>query len=181
MPASTAARVAARSSGTTGCSDDRRAGALAQQREREPVGLVHAARLGRRAELEQLGPGGQDVDDRAAPDRDLPDARGREPGEPLHGQRRAGGGEHVAAPDVLAAVADVEPAGERRGRRHVAVLDGGVLDAQDRVRAVGQRGAGGDAERGAGRERLGGDVARGHLAAHASSGAGGSVSAARTA
>ncbi len=58
------------------------------------------------------------------------------------------------------------PRASAAGGRDVAVRDGRVLDAQDRVGAVGQRRAGGDAERGARRERLGGDVARGHLAGH---------------
>ena len=141
--------------------DDLGAGALGEQPQREPVGLVDPARLRRRAHLEQLRPGREHVDDRAPAHRDLADAGGGERGDALDGERRAGGREHVAAGDVLAAVADVVPAAQRPGRRHAVAVERGVLDAQDRVGAVGQRRAGRDPQRGPGRERGGGHLARG--------------------
>ena len=53
-PRSTAASVASRSSAHDAAVDDLRARALREQADHQPVGLVDAARLGRRAERQQL-------------------------------------------------------------------------------------------------------------------------------
>ena len=94
------------------------AGGLGEQSQGEPVGLVDPAGRGRRTDLEQLAARGEHVHDRAPVHGDLADARGGERRDALHGQRRAGRGEHVTARDVLAAVADVEAVRQRPGRRH---------------------------------------------------------------
>ena len=95
---------------------------------------------------------------------------------------RPGRREHVAAGDVLAAVAHVQP-GARRQRPGVTrpSVDARVLDPQDRVGARRQRGAGRDPERRARGERVRGDVARGQLARERRARAAAPVSAARTA
>ena len=96
--------------------DDLGARRAREQVERQPVGLVDPARLGRRADLEQLGARREHVHDRPPVHRDRADAGGRERGHALHAERRARGSEHGAARDVLAAVAHVG-AGARAARR----------------------------------------------------------------
>ena len=70
---------------------------------------------------------------------DLADPGGGERGHARQRQRLAGGGEHVAGADVLAAVADVEAVGTGGVGAHGAVVDLGALDLQHGVGARRQR------------------------------------------
>ena len=98
--------------------DHLRARALGQQPHHQPVGLVDLARLGRRAERQQLRAGDEQVQARAPVHGDLADPGGGERGDARERQRLAGGRDQVAGVDVLAAQADVRAGLDRLGGAH---------------------------------------------------------------
>ena len=101
----------------------------------------------RRPRLDQLVAGAEDPDPRAAADAELAGAR-RHGGPELGGAESRAGAQHGATgPQHLARRADVLAAFDRRAERDGAVALGRVLLADHGGGAVGDRGAGGDADR----------------------------------
>ena len=134
-PASTASRVVSKSSPITPWSTTDGAGALGQQADHQPVRLVDPARLGRGAERQQLAAGDDQVQPRAAVDRDLADAGRGERGDAREGERVP---RRAPAPSPARRSSPRRrmwmPGRQRPLRRHAAVLLDRELGLQDRRR-----------------------------------------------
>ena len=134
---------------------------------REGVGVADLPRLERPAGRDELAAGGEDRDARPARDAHALDADGGEQADLGGAEESAALEQDVTDGDVLAGAAHVRAGGGDGLDRHESAVDGRVLDLHDGVDARGQRRAGHDARRVAGRDRLGHVPARRDVDDHA--------------